>query len=113
VAKLSRKEWLDILARHAITEAKAGHMAPLIGRVRGVPDDYLSPDEREFLRKLLEENDGPRGKAEFKRLEITLARLLEGDIKTKKELIGKLKDVRERGWGRSSYYRKMKPKKPK
>jgi hypothetical protein len=73
-AKLSRKAWLEILARNAAHEAKAGNVWPLMGRVGGVPDDYLSPDERKFLCDLLEKNDGPRGKAEIKRIEKFLIR---------------------------------------
>ena len=78
-AKLSRKAWLEILARNAAHEAKAGNVWPLMGRVGGVPDDYLSPDERKFLCDLLEKNDGPRGKAEIKRIEkILICSQVEG-----------------------------------
>jgi hypothetical protein len=110
MAKMPPKEWSGIRARHAVAEAKAGHMAPLAGRVAGVPDEYLSPAERKLLCDLLEKNEGRRGKAELRRLEVALARLHEDDTKLKKQVVGELKEVRGKGWSRSSYYRKMKPR---
>jgi hypothetical protein len=121
MAKLSQKVWLEILARNAIREAELGNVWPLMGRVGGVPDDYLSPDERKFLCDLLERNDGRRGKAEIKRLDIILARQVadaaqeqaraEGRKPSKKWVIAKVEEARGRGMGRSSFYAKS--KKPK
>jgi hypothetical protein len=122
VAKLSRKAWLEILAVHAAREAKLGNVWPLRGRVGGVPDDYLSPEERKFLFELLEKNDGRRGKAEIKRIDIFLARQVadafqeqkraEGRKKpSKKDVFGEVRKERGRGMGRSSLYEKF--KKPK
>jgi hypothetical protein len=79
VAKLGKRAFL---AQEAVREATAGNMWPLIGRVLSVPDEYLSCDERTFLRALLESNDGRRGKAKIRRLEKVLVALrVEGLIK--------------------------------
>jgi hypothetical protein len=121
MAKLSQKVWLEMLASHAVREAKAGNVWPLMGRVGGVPDNYLSPDEREFLCVLLEANDGRRGKEEIKRIDRFLAEQVadaaqeqaraEGRKPSKKVVIAKVKEARGAGMGRSSFYAKS--KKPK
>jgi hypothetical protein len=74
VAKLSPKV-RAFLADESVRKALAGNNWPLIGRVLSVPDDYLSADERNFLRALLESKNGRRGKAEIRRIEKALVRM--------------------------------------
>jgi hypothetical protein len=71
--KLSPKERASLARGDAVRKAEAGNMWPMIGRV--LSDPHLSDDEREYLRRLLEGNDGRRGKAEIRRIEKALVRL--------------------------------------
>ena len=68
-----------ILAAHALHEARAGHVRPLIGRISS--GAQLTNGEREFMAAALERLDGPRGKAELRRIEKALVSLrVEGLI---------------------------------
>jgi hypothetical protein len=80
MARPSRAQ-LELLARMAVREARAGNHLPLIARVLSVPNAFLSEDERAYLRELLERHEGKRGKAELRRLEkvLTVEGLVAGD----------------------------------
>lgn len=89
-------------------EALAGNVWPLIGRVLSVPNDYLSNDERNFLRALLEANNGGRGKIELRRIEKALVRLRveglmkgeDGALRMKYEAaVTQVMRERQRSWG--------------
>ena len=111
MAKPTRKA-LELLGKHAVREATAGNVWPLIGRVGMVPDSYLSKDERSFLCIMLEANDGRRGKAEIRRIEKLLVSSRveglvagEGGERWKKEAaVKQVGSERERGRSRSSVF---------
>ena len=112
MAKPTRKA-LELLGKHAVREATAGNVWPLIGRVGMVPDSYLAKDERSFLCIMLEANDGRRGKAEIRRIEkLLVSSRVEGLVageggepSMKKEAaVKQVGSERERGRSRSSVF---------
>jgi hypothetical protein len=105
----------DFLARESMSEAARGNHWPLIGRVLSVPEAYLSDDERNFLRGLLERSDGRRGKALLKNTEKSL---IGSQLQSETERLGKREAAiasvtKDRGLGRSSLFEVLKQSKKK
>lgn len=108
MAKDLKKDLMGIGATHAIKEALAGHLAPLIGRFRsGVP---LTSEERQFIAAALEQLEGKRGKAEMRRLEKELVRWrVEGLQAEGWKLEAAVRQEKEkRGYSRSFVFDAMK-----
>jgi hypothetical protein len=111
MAKDPRKDLMGIVVLHALEEARAGHLAPLIGRVRsGVP---LTPEERQFIAAALEQLEGKHGKDERRRLKKKLVQwrveeLLGQDVKLE-SVVKQIKE--ERGYGRTSVFNVLKESK--
>ena len=97
-----------LIAEFALRDARAGHFAPLIGRVRSAAP--LLPEERQFIAEALHRLDGRRGKAELRKIEKALiAQRVDGLVEEGKTTDDAVRQVeRERKRKRATIYAALK-----